>query len=199
MAVYLGDREGCIRSLLGLKEHYVYVLRRPDGRPFYVGKGHGDRVFYHENEARHPNNRNSNSHKLNVIRSVWKSGGNVGYEIVQAFPDEKQALKHEKDLISTYRRLHEGGPLTNRDPGGGSTAGSSPFSKAKHTATLGGIPEDDPETAALNTFVLAIGSMRSVVLKPRSRFIVKPTLRFPTKTASRDQATLLIARRPTRA
>ena len=42
--------------------HYVYLLRMPDGEPkfgglgtpFYVGTGHGARLFAHEEEARDP-------------------------------------------------------------------------------------------------------------------------------------------------
>src|SRR6267378_4437944 len=44
--------------------YYVYILRRPDLRPFYVGKGKAYRLFNHVDEARHT----ENSHKLNVIR-----------------------------------------------------------------------------------------------------------------------------------
>lgn len=176
---FLGCRDDCLRALGGRDGFYTYILRRPDGRPFYVGKGRGPRVFQHENEARHPNDRRSNAHKLNVIRAIWREGGRIGYEIAALHDDESTAYRDEEALIARYRRLHEGGPLTNRAPGGGSAAGASPYSKARHAATLGGIPEDDPETAALNRFVLGIGPMRSVVLKPVSRFTPRPTQVFP--------------------
>lgn len=32
--------------------YYVYMLARPNGTPFYVGKGTGTRVFGHELEAK---------------------------------------------------------------------------------------------------------------------------------------------------
>ena len=60
----------------------------------------------------------------------------------------------------------------------------SPFSKQKHSATLGGMPEDDPETATLNRFVLAIGRMDSIILKPASRFICRPTQLFTNRARS---------------
>jgi hypothetical protein len=193
--LFVGQKTDCIAFLQGNASFYVYILRRPDGRPFYVGRGKGARIFEHENEARHPNNRKSNSHKLNVIRSIWKAGETVKYEVVQKFDAESDAYLHEESLISTFLRLHQGGPLTNRAPGGGSVAGASPFTKEKHSTTLGGIPQDDPETAALNNFVLSIGQMRSVILKPKSRFIVRPTQRFPSKTVgpSLRQAVALAA------
>ena len=182
LPVYLGDRSGCLAALSGCKHYYTYVLRRPDGRPFYVGKGTGARVFNHENEARHPNDRRSNAHKLNVIRALWRAQEGPIYEVDRIFDSELGAYQREEELIRQFRRLHEGGCLTNRAPGGGSASGPSPFSKAKHSATLSGIPEDDPETATLNRFVLGIGSMRSVVLKPMSRFRAKPTQCYPAKT-----------------
>jgi hypothetical protein len=60
----VSDQSARRAFLRGFQGHYVYVLRRPNGRPFYVGKGYGDRVFQHENEARHPNERWSNAYKV---------------------------------------------------------------------------------------------------------------------------------------
>lgn len=75
--------------------HYVYILPPGGGRPFYVVKGYGPRVFEHENEARHPNNRLSNAYKLNVIRSIWKAGLKPLFEIdlVTSSADETYARK----------------------------------------------------------------------------------------------------------
>lgn len=192
--LFHGDERGCKAFLAQRPVHYVYILRRPDGRPFYVGKGYGLRVFQHENEARHPNDRASNAYKLNVIRSIWRSGLKPTYEIdlITALPDE--AYAREAALIGLYRRLHEGGPLTNLAAGGGSTAGPAPSSVERHSATLGGIPDDDPERATLNGFVLSIARMGSVVLKP-ARFTARPTVRYPSKSMklSERQAVAVIA------
>ena len=182
--LFCGNSASC-KAFLGQRAlHYVYVLRRPDGRPFYVGKGVGPRVFQHENEARHPNNRLSNAHKLNVIRSIWRAGSAPTYEIDLVTEDAVGAYARETALIEHFKRLHEGGPLTNRSAGGGSTAGPAPVSKERHSATLGGIPEDNPERATLNQFVLGIAQMGSVVLKPVGQFIAKPTVKFPKSTRS---------------
>jgi hypothetical protein len=192
--LYRGDRDGCHAALGRISGYYVYVLRRPDGTPFYVGKGTGFRAFAHENEARHPNGPTSNAHKLNVIRAMKRRSESILYELDAVFPSEDAAYARETALITTWRRLHEGGTLTNRAPGGGSTAGVSPFSKEKHAATLGGIPEDDPDTAKLNRFVLAIGRMDSVVLKPTTRFRPRPTLPHPSpRKPSLRQAVALAA------
>lgn len=183
-ALFCGDSAACKAFLASRDLHYVYLLRRPDGRPFYVGKGVGPRVFHHENEARHPNDRRSNAHKLNVIRSIWRAGGAPTYEIDFETDDPAAAYARETELITHFGRLHEGGPLTNRAPGGGSTAGPAPVSKERHSATLGGNPEDNPERATLNRFVLGIAPMGSVVVKPIGQFIAKPTVKFPKSTRS---------------
>lgn len=194
-AIFVGCQADCKAFIRSQGLHYVYVLRRPDGRPFYVGKGFRERVFHHENEARHPNNRLSNAHKLNVIRSIWRGGGTITYEIDMLAEDADAVLRREMELISHYKRLHEGGPLTNRAAGGGSSAGPAPVSKEKHAATLSGLPEDNPERAILNRFVLGITDMASVAVKPIGQIIAKPTLRFPSKTPSltKRQAAALVA------
>jgi len=168
----LGSRDGCKAFLRGSPLNYVYILHRPDGRPFYVGQGSGPRVFFHENEARHANNWKTNDHKLNVIRAIWRAKQALTYEI-DLLSNNKSAINdREEELIHLFGRLHEGGVLTNRAPGGRSLEEASPFTKAKHTETLSGIPKNDPERATLNKFVLAIAPMKSAVLKPLRRSIV---------------------------
>lgn len=191
----VGTQAECKLFVRTRAEFYTYILRRPDGRPFYVGKGIGDRVFAHENEARHANNLRSNAYKLNVIRSIWKSGDAVSYEIDFLSHDENAVHTRETLLISSFKRLHEGGPLTNLAAGGGSLSGTAPISREKHAATLSGSPENNPERATLNSFVLNIAPMRSVVLKPRSQFSVKETQRYPGKsmTPTLRQAVALVA------
>ncbi len=174
--LFVGQKEACKAFLRDVSANYIYVLRWPDGRPFYVGQGGNSRVFFHENEARHANNWKTNNHKLNVIRSIWRSGKTVTYEIDFVSDDRVAINDREEELIRLFRRLHEGGSLTNRAPGGRSLEDASPFSKDKHTTTLSGVPEDDPERATLNRFVLAIAPMKSAVLKPINRhFIPKKT------------------------
>ena len=177
-ALFVGPQKACKAFLRNHTTSYIYILRRPDGRPFYIGQGSGSRVFFHENEARHANNWKTNNHKLNVIRSIWKAGSAVTYEIDFVSDDKVVINKREEELIGLFGRLHEGGPLTNRAPGGRSLNEPSPFSKEKHKTTLAGIPDDDPERAILNRFVLAIAPMRSAVLKPLNRsFIPRKTQR----------------------
>jgi hypothetical protein len=191
----VGTQAECKLFVRSRPEFYTYILRRPDGRPFYVGKGIGDRVFAHENEARHANDRRSNAYKLNVIRSIWKSGDAVSYEIDLLSHDEDAVHARETLLIGRFKRLHEGGPLTNLAAGGGSLSGSAPISKERHTATLSGLPVDNPERATLNSFVLNIAPMRSVVLKPVSQFATKATQRYPGKSMAPTvrQAVALVA------
>jgi hypothetical protein len=193
--LFVGSQIDCKNFVRTIGRWYVYILRRPDGRPFYVGKGKLDRVFQHENEARHPNDYRSNPFKLNVIRKIARSGKALVYEIDSIFKDESEALNREMLLISGLKRLHEGGPLTNLDPGGGSPSGVAPLSKKRHTATLGGEPKNNPSRATLNRFVLNIAPMRSVILKPMDQFIARPSIRYPNKSMAPTirQAAALIA------
>jgi hypothetical protein len=157
--------------------YYVYILRRPDLRPFYVGKGKAYRLFTHVNEARHI----ENSHKLNVIRSIKSSGNEVTYEIESFYDDEAAAHRREMAMIGLLKRTHEGGYLTNRTAGGEGGSDPSPESREKHRQTLGGIPDDDSDRAALNRFFLSVAQPESICIKPESGFKVKPTKKYPSK------------------
>ena len=70
-----------------------------------------------------------------------------------------------------------------------------PPSRKNAMVTLSGTPEDNPERAVLNRFVLGIAAMSSVVVKPLRQIIAKPTVPFPSKKPSLTlrQATAVVA------
>ncbi|WP_152977505.1 GIY-YIG nuclease family protein [Bradyrhizobium pachyrhizi] len=188
--LFIGTRSSVRSYLRTLNEtHYVYILRRPDGRPFYVGKGTGDRLFHHCNEARHA----EKSHKLNVIRSIADVGAGLIYEIDSVYTVAQDAYRRESALIRLFKRVHEGGCLTNGTAGGRGGSDPSPESREKRRQTLGGVPEDDADQAILNRFVLSLAAQfgvsppKSLFIKPERKFKAKSTKRFPT---SRREATL---------
>lgn len=109
-------------------QYYVYVLARPNGKVFYVGKGKGKRVFGHEAEAR----SGHTSHKCNVIRKIWKNGGQVQRYIIFTTDDEQEALEYERETIALYG-LHN---LTNQTTGGERAFVMGDDAKAKLVASL---------------------------------------------------------------
>lgn len=192
----IGGKETVRSFLQGLKTYYIYILRRPDGRPFYVGKGTQSRVFQHETEARHQAKYSSNPYKINVIQKIKRTNEKILYEIDSLFDDEQEAYDRETVLIEGFGRLHEGGPLTNLAPGGGSTAGPAPFSTEKHQKSLGGIPENDPAKAIINGYLLSIGQPKSICVKVLGRSTKpKPTQEFThtTRKPTLRQALALVA------
>ncbi len=183
--IFSGTREDAYAFVSRRQEgFYVYILCRPNGRPFYVGKGKGNRLVQHELEAlrEHPIGE-TNPFNCNVIRKINKSGAAVVYQIDSWYgPDAEQAcLIRETELIEGLGRFHEGGPLTNLAGGVGSTSGSSPFSKQKHEETLSGTPENNPERAILNQFLQGVGPVKSVPIKPIGQISrILPTTPHPS-------------------
>ncbi len=170
MTSFYGDRHNVLSFL---KQHagkfYVYVLCRPDDTPFYVGKGTNRRVLDHEMEAlRHHQIGETNPFKSNIIRKIYRDGGAIRYKIDSVFDpaDQLKCLEREASLIAEYKRFHEGGTLSNLAGGLGNMSGAAPFSLERHAATLAGAPEDNPDRAVLNEFLLGFGQVGSVPIKP---------------------------------
>src|SRR3546814_9180119 len=104
--------------------------------------------------------------------------------------DELNCLKREAALITQYKRLHEGGPLTNLAGGVGNLSGSSPFSLERHAATLSGSPANNPERATLNRFLLSLGPVDSVPVKPISQLKpIRPTNPHPSPRQRSEEHT----------
>lgn len=89
--------------------YYVYTLARPSDRVFYVGKGSQRRVFGHEKEAL----AGCECYKCDVIRKIWRQGGEVKKAIVYTCRREVDAFAKEAEYI----RLHGLTNLTNVLPG----------------------------------------------------------------------------------
>ncbi len=158
-----------VRSALqSCKLFYVYVLHRPTGEPFYVGKGISDRVFQHEAEAR---NTKRLTHKLNVIRSLHRQGLTVHYRLDASFDDEAEALAHERFLIRQMGRHDlKLGPLTNQTDGGEGTSNPSEESRQKRRESLWGEGAENPERKIANAYFQKLTTVQSVTLKPIKTF-----------------------------
>lgn len=180
--------------------YYTYVLLKPSGVPFYVGKGTGSRVLQHRLEAlREGLVRKTNPFKCNTIRQIVLGGQDLVYRIDRVYAAEAQqeCLLREERLIARFRRRCDGGTLTNLAAGLGSLATPDPFSKERHAATLSGASEERPERTALNLFLGALGGVDSVPVKPLSEYRSRMVLAYPSpkalKTPSRRNGLTLVA------
>lgn len=94
---------------------YVYVLSRPTGEPFYIGKGQGTRMYHHETAAR----KGESSEKSHIIRKIEAGGGRISKEIVARFATDQESRVFEIAEIARLGRKDLGlGPLVNRTDGG---------------------------------------------------------------------------------
>ena len=105
-----------------IREFRVYALLRPDGRPFYIGKGSRRRRADHLREARN----GGGSLKCKIIRRIISDRQDVGYLVVRDCASADEAFALECDLISKYGRLDLGtGILANHTNGGDGVSGHS--------------------------------------------------------------------------
>ena len=89
---------------------YVYALKDPrdkPAKPFYVGKGTGNRAWDHQKNI-------DNSAKGKLIAEILESGNEVIHTIIADNLNEHQSLKIEAELISAFGIRSQGGLLTNR-------------------------------------------------------------------------------------
>lgn len=161
------DAAGVRRSLLKHHPFYVYILCRPDGAPFYVGKGVKLRCPQHEADAR---TTVTLSHKLNVIRSIYRVSKAVKYKIDSSYSEETAALARERALIREIGRHDlQHGPLTNQTDGGEGTSNPSEESRQRRRDSLWG-DADDPERQAINKWFQELTPVKSVPIKPVATF-----------------------------
>jgi hypothetical protein len=188
----LTDAIGVRAKLAGSLPHYVYVLCRPDGTPFYVGKGVDRRCLNHEAEAR---NTERLTHKLNVIRALKKRNEQVQYCIESAFDTEREAHCRERYLIGLFGRHDQRlGPLTNQTDGGEGSSNPSEESRERRRQSLWGEAEDEERRAA-NRWFQTICQVRSVPIKVLSGKF-KPERLYANRTSfapSSRQAAALAA------
>ena len=107
-------------------QYYVYRLIDPrNGQTFYVGKGKGNRVFAHVNDALktfdgesyEDNEEDDVSAKIQQIRDIRNAGLEVIHVIQRYGLTEKEAFEVESALIDAY------GELTNIQSGHASERG----------------------------------------------------------------------------
>lgn len=137
------------------KEYYVYLLHKPDGQVFYVGKAttnsKDERVKYHEHEARAgdkwQSKRHENHLKIRTIKKIWRQGGEVLYSIDSWHDTEEATYARETELIARIGRKVDGtGPLTNLTYGSERQVGAvTEEAKAKISASLKQYYAEHPE------------------------------------------------------
>jgi hypothetical protein len=133
------------------KQFYTYLHCRPDGTPFYVGKGHGRRS--HEFRRR-------NTHHQNIVLKHGRE--NITVYIfycdteMQALTDEVQQIKQLRD---------DGYELANQTNGGDGTSGHSPTADhiAKFIAARKGYRHSDATKNKMS--VTAMGRKYSIETK----------------------------------
>ena len=87
-------------------DFYVYKYIDPrNNQIIYIGKGKGNRRFYHLNKVKNnPTLNNFKNYFLNTIKSILKSGLEPEIIIIENGMTQINALLLEKQLIEKYGR-----------------------------------------------------------------------------------------------
>lgn len=103
---------------------YTYSLTDPEtNNPFYVGKGHGERMYYHETLVRKGKSFR-NKHLYNKILKIISSGNCIIYNKIVENVSETEAFLVEQNAIKNIGRSDLNlGPLCNLTDGGDGTSG----------------------------------------------------------------------------
>jgi hypothetical protein len=98
------------------KEYYTYLHCKPDGTPFYVGKGSGRRAYQIH--------RDRNRYHANVVKKYGKE--NI---LVYIFPCESEERAYADEVLQIASLRLQGCELCNLNAGG--EGGSSPVSSVR--------------------------------------------------------------------
>lgn len=107
-----------------METFYIYIYKHPDTLiPFYVGKGKGDRAYYHLKCC--PSD--TNKHKVNTIKKILNAGKEPVIEFYRTNLTEQEAFDLEIRLIKSIGRKDlKTGPLCNKTDGGDGGSGYKP-------------------------------------------------------------------------
>jgi hypothetical protein len=92
--------------------HYVYAICYPGGLPFYIGRGHRQRVMQHVSELRNiPFERWKEKH--HEINSLMLANSAEMYAFLALVDDREQAAAIERKLVKRLGIRKRGGLLVN--------------------------------------------------------------------------------------
>ena len=118
---YAGSPPAGVATLVQTNIYYAYLLKRPNGIPFYVGKGKGRRCYVHLKPWHLK--KDENHLKVNVIKQIRHDGGEPVVEILEKNLTEVDAFRIETEQIKLYGRVANGGILVNMTDGGEGQSG----------------------------------------------------------------------------
>jgi hypothetical protein len=157
-------------------DHYIYLLFRENGAPFYVGKGRGKRESGHEGEAR--NGHTATRH--DIVRDMMARGLEIPKVRLHEDLTNSVANVYERALIAAIGRADKGlGPLANLTDGGDGTSG--------HRRTREAIAKTAAARRGMKHTPEALSKMRAASLGkawlPASRAKVSAALKGRPKSA----------------
>ncbi len=109
----------------GSIKYYVYQMVDPKSNiPFYIGKGMGNRMYYHEALTLSGKVPHGNKLLFHKIKKILSESGTICYKKTDESLSEEDALKKEQFYIRQIgKRIDGTGPLCNITDGGEGVSG----------------------------------------------------------------------------
>ena len=85
-----------------MEDYYVYLLERPNGQVFYVGKGQDDYWNRHEQKAK----RGEKCQLTTIIQDIWSQGQQVQKRKVYEHLSAEDAYAYQVRMYGKYSELN---------------------------------------------------------------------------------------------
>lgn len=89
------------------RKYYVYMLCESDNKPFYIGKGTGDRIFNHEKDAEKEIEEEKKQIENQVKKEMKLTADELKNNIIAQNRIKSECEKIEEEITAKYKKIND--------------------------------------------------------------------------------------------